>query len=499
MVPRTFLIAVPIAATGLVGGVLIAQPLPLRTSQRASPAVADSVPARSPAAFAGAEGYGAGSSGGRGGRIILVSTLANDGEGSLRACIDTAGPRVCVFRVNGLIRFTGRPPVITRPFLTIAGQTAPGDGITLAHSGGQDGVTPLLIKNTHDIVIRDIRVRPDLRGAVRGGNDAITFENSRNVILDHVSGSWALDENVNGQGDNDNITISWSIFAEGIPKHDKCALLGSDPTKPQRMSFIHNLCAHNGDRNPDMNFVPGSCIDVINNVFYNGRFQFAEVWESYGGTPVNIMENMFRAGPNTSPEAIGIDRQIIGSRGAAKVFVQGNAFDGAFTHEAVSLSGILAKRPVCPPSITPVSAEAAYNAVLQRAGAMPRDPVDQRIVAEVRERGGHIRKEPGTIPVSSPVRSPDDKDGDGMPDAWEQAHGTLPAVSDPWLDADGDGMANFDEYLDDAHQSLASRPPLALAQRPDPSSAAPQRCSIAAMISAMTKSPPSWVRWLSSL
>jgi len=409
-----------------------------------------------PEAFPGAEGYGALSAGGRGGKIIAVTTLADGGPGSLRECIDHQGPRVCIFRVAGVIRFTQRPPIITHPFITIAGQTAPGGGITLAHGGGPWGVTPLLIKNTHDVVIRDIRVRPDLRGDVRGGNDAITFENSRNVIIDHVSGSWALDENINGQGDNDNVTISWSIFAEGIPKHDKCALLGSDPTKPQRMSFIYNACAHNGDRNPDMNFTPESCIDIVNNIFYDAGSQFAELWESYGGTWANVVGNVFRAGPSTSPQAIGIDRQQIGSRGAGRLFLKDNLFEGTFTQLAPSLSEITVDSPVCPLSIKPITPQAAYDTVLRQAGAFPRDEVDRRVVADIRNRTGHIRKQPGTIPPIAPAQAEPDGDGDGMPDAWERAHGTQPDVSDPWQDADGDGIANLDEYLDDAHRRLVA-------------------------------------------
>src|SRR3546814_344804 len=108
----------------------------------------------------------------------------------------------------------------------------------------------------------------------------------------HVSGSWAADELVNPYGDNDNITISWSLFAEGIPRHDKCALLGGDPKGPQHLSFVGNLCAHNGDRNPDVNFRPGSCVKVINNIFYNAQSQFTEIWESYGGTPVSVVGNV---------------------------------------------------------------------------------------------------------------------------------------------------------------------------------------------------------------
>jgi pectate lyase len=407
-----------------------------------------------PLAFPGAQGYGAHAAGGRGGRVIAVDTLADSGAGSLRSFIVARGQRICIFRVSGVIRFTRRPPVIREPFLTIAGQTAPGGGIILAHAGGPEGFTPLLIKNTHDIVVRDIRVRPNIRGDFRGANDAITFENSRNIMLDHVSGSWALDENINGQSNNDNVTISWSIFAEGIPGHDKCALLGSDPTGPQKMTFMNNLCAHNGDRNPDMNFTPGSCIDVINNIFYDAGSQFAEVWESYCGSWVNIVRNMFRAGPSTSPSAVGLDRQEIGSRGPARVYIEGNHFDGEFLHQAGTLAAVLVDKPVCPLSIQPVSAQEAYNAVLKAAGAFPRDAVDQRIVAEVRARTGHIRKAPGAMPSLAAGKPYADRDGDGMSDAWEQAHGTNPDVADAWANTDANGFSNLDRFLYDAHHML---------------------------------------------
>src|SRR3546814_4172016 len=128
---------------------------------------------------------GAGSKGGRGGRILFVTSLADNGPGTYRACVEASGPRICIFRVSGLIRFTGRPPVIRNPYLTIAGQTAPGGGVTLAHSGGADGVTPVIIKQTHDVVVRHIRVRIDRPGIEKGASDALTFDDSRDHILDH--------------------------------------------------------------------------------------------------------------------------------------------------------------------------------------------------------------------------------------------------------------------------------------------------------------------------
>jgi pectate lyase len=416
-------------------------------------------PAPAKPAFPGAVGFGAGSQGGRGGRIILVTTLADSGPGSLRGCVTADGPRVCIFQVSGVIRFTSESPVIKKPFLTIAGETAPGDGITLAHGGGPTGFTPLLIKNTHDVIVRHIRSRPDLLGDIAGANDAITIENSTNIIVDHVSGSWARDENINGHRQNDNVTISWSIFAEGLTPHDKCALLGSDPKGPQKFSFIGNLCAHNGDRNPDLNFTPLSCVEVINNVFYNAASQFAEIWESYGGTSANIVGNTFRAGPNTSPSTIGIDRQQIKSLGAASVWLSDNTFEGKFSEQAPSLAEIISPHPVCQLSMMPQSSANAYDLVLQNAGTFPRDSFDTRIIGEVQNRKGKIRHQAGTMPILATGVAYADSDSDGMSDAWEKANGSKVNVADSWEDANGDGLSNLEEFLDYAHrQKMANKP-----------------------------------------
>lgn len=398
-------------------------------------------------AFPGAQGYGAVSEGGRGGEIIYVDSLADSGPGTLRECVEAKVPRVCIFRVAGTIRFTNAPPVIASPYLTIAGQTAPGGGVTLAHGGGRLGSTPLLIKGAHDIIVRHLRIRNDRIGGNRNGEDSITIENSRKIILDHVSASWARDEIINGFADNDSITISWSMFAEGIPDHDKCALLASDPIGPQRMSFIGNLCAHNGDRNPDINFPPGSCVEIVNNVFYNAQSQFAEIWESYGGTPVSLVGNTFRAGPSTAEKAVAIDREVVGSVGKASVYLQDNRFDGSFLNSSNALDDVIAARPPCPLTLASQPATEAYEAVLATAGAFPRDTVDSRIVRQVRDRSGRIRKEPGQIQEGSAGIPYADIDRDGMDDAWEKRAGTVVGEHDPWADADGDGELNLDQFL----------------------------------------------------
>lgn len=411
-----------------------------------------------PIAFPGAEGYGSHSAGGRGGRIIQVTTLADAGPGSLRACIDASGPRICVFRVGGIIRFTTVRPIIRNPYITIAGETAPGGGILLSHAGGRDAFTPLVIKKTHDVVVRHIRVRADKRGEQRESNSGFIIESSRNVILDHVSGSWAIDENVGGYAGNDNVTISNSIFAEGIPKHDKCALMASDPTGPQHFSFIRNLCAHNGDRNPDVNFPPKSCVEVINNLLYDAQSEFTEIWESYGGTPASVVNNYYKAGPSTEGRAPAVIRQLVGSTGAARIYLSGNSFDGVRVEQSPSIAGHLVSSPPCPLTITPVSADSAYQLVLQYSGAFPRDSVDRRIIGEARERTGHIVQGPGIMPDIANGTPYVDSDGDGMADSWERSHGLTVGVNDAWQDHDGNGWANIEEFLDFAsRERIAGR------------------------------------------
>jgi pectate lyase len=427
--------------------------------QQATPTIVppDPRPAAAPG-FAGAVGFGAKSQGGRGGRIMRVTTLADAGPGSLRACIEAKGPRVCVFAVSGVIRFTARPPVIANPYITIAGQTAPGGGITLAHAGAVGGRTPLVIKGTHDVIVRHLRIRNDRLGEERGAEDSVTIENSSFVIIDQVSASWARDELINGYADNDHVTISNSVFAYALPRHDKCALLASDPGDAQHFSFIANLCAHSGDRNPDVNFPKGSCVEVVNNVFYNAQSEFAEVWESHGGTPVSLVGNSFVAGPNTGKAAVGIVRQTVGSTGPASIYQTGNAFQGNFVHLAPSLKGYERGTPPCRLTVTPLAASLAYQHVLERAGAWPRDAIDARAVSEVRSRKGRITARPGAIPPVRSAASYLDRDGDGMDDGWEAKSGMNPAAPDPWADTDRDGLANLDEFLAAIDKTPRGRP-----------------------------------------
>ncbi|WP_205479954.1 pectate lyase [Sphingomonas arenae] len=459
---------------GLATATMLAAPYVLTSPKLPHVAAGESEPAELSAevkeapgrqAFPGAEGFGRFARGGRGGAIIPVTTLADSGPGSLRACIEASMPRVCVFRVAGVIRFTTERPIIRNPYLTIAGQTAPGGGILITHAGGFDGLTPVIVKGSHDVIIRHLRVRTDLNGERRGSNGSFLFEDSHDVIFDHVSGAWALDQIMSGEGFNNRITVSNSIFSQGIPRHDKCVLFASSPDNPQMISFLRNLCAHNGDRNPDLNLPPHSCVEVVNNIFYNGQSQFAEVHETSGGTPVSFVANIFRRGPNSRRDIAAIDRVLVESRGASRIHVEGNRLDGVRTLTTFPVSFVRSAQPVCPLQTRAVPAEQAYRDVLVHAGAHPRDSLDIRTVRDVREQGGRILKDPSAIrgprllPLIRPGQPYADQDGDGMSDRWETANRTNPGRADPWADADRDGWANLDEFLDFAHREvLANRP-----------------------------------------
>ncbi len=349
--------------------------------------------------------------------------------------------------MGGVFRFTTKPPIVRNPYLTIAGQTAPGGSVVVTHAGGSSARTPIVIKNTHDVIVRHIRVRLDRLSGNRKSDDAFTIENSRNVIIDHVSASWASDELINGYGDNDAITISNSIFSYGIPRHDKCALLASDPKGPQRLSFIGNVCAHNGDRNPDINFPPDSCVEVINNVLYNAQSQFAEVWESFGGSPVSIVGNTFVAGPNSNSRTQGIARNTIGSSGTAQIYLWDNEFRGNFDHVSSSARTALVESPPCAMTIQPQQAGRAYDDVLAKAGAWPRDTIDTKVISDIRNRSGRIVKQPGRISALPGGKPYSDFDKDGMDDNWEVSHGANPQLADTWADSNGDGVPNFENFL----------------------------------------------------
>jgi pectate lyase len=416
-------------------------------------------PAAAVEAFPGAQGFGAGARGGRGGEVHEVVNLNDAGPGTLRACVEASGPRTCVFRVGGTIAVSS--PIVARaPYLTIAGQTAPGDGIALrlARAPLRPG-SPLVIADVHDVVIRHIRLRPG-PGSERASTDALLIHNSHDVIVDHASMSWAPDENLGMGGAVRNVTAQWSIMAEGLYPHSKGTLACSVGWKCTNIALHHNLYVSNRDRNPELNGAAVGHIDVVNNVIHNPKSEYVEVWASWGGTLANVEGNTFRKGPNTNGWAHGLRYHDVGARGFPRVYVADNASE--VTLLAPGTAPHVVTRPVAPLSVAAESAAAAYEKVLARAGAWPRDAVDARLVAEVRDRSGRIISHPIEVfgwPELASGAAPPDADHDGMSDDWERAHGLDPGdPADRNVDQDRDGYTNLEEYLDELAASLVTGP-----------------------------------------
>ena len=456
-------------------------------------------------AFPGAWGGGMYSFGGRGGKVFVVTNLNDRGPGSFREACESGGPRTIVFNVAGLIRISA-PISIRAPYVTIAGNTAPGDGVCIA------GNTVEL--NTHDVVLRYLRFR-------RGKTDPVDRDDSLggnpvgNIMIDHVSTSWSLDENLSvyrhmyqPPGSTQalklptvNISIQNSISSESLNifHHAFGSTIGG-----LNSTFQHNLWACNTGRNPSVGMYGD--FTFVNNVLFNWRHRTID-----GGDHMslyNIINNYFKPGPGTPDEAIAYrilkpeserSKTVVDHFGKAYVngnFVEGHErvskdnWDGGVQPDAKSKSrdAVLAEIRVNEPfkhaPLQVQSAKEAYEYVLANVGAtLPRrDAVDERILKEVRtgvippisiakgstekakfygyaqqwqdELASLVPK--GFVTAPSEVGGwPDykgtpyqDTDGDGLPDAWEKQHGLDPTnSSDASADADSDGYTNIEEFL----------------------------------------------------
>jgi hypothetical protein len=379
-------------------------------------------------AFPGAEGGGRHAFGGRGGRVFVVTSLADSGPGTFREACEAGGPRIVVFNVAGIIRLKDRIR-IRAPYITIDGSSAPGDGVCIA------GNTVEL--DTHDVVVRHMRFR---RGEtdVRDRNDSIGGNPIGNIMIDHVSASWGLDENMSmyrhmyrpPDGAKDlklptvNITIQNSIFSEGLNTYHHAfgSTIGGT-----NCTFMRNLWANNTGRNPSMGM--GGDFTFVNNVIFNWRHRTTDGGD--GTSRVNSIANYFKPGPGT-PTDRPIGHRILKAESRTKppadkefgrFYVAGNVIEGnervtadnwaggvqfadeedvkgesldAYNRRYLSASRAAEPLPMAPLRIT--TAQEAYEEVLAGAGAtLPRrDAVDERIVKTVR-----------TGDVGPPVAEPD--------------------------------------------------------------------------------------------
>ncbi|HEY1164934.1 MAG TPA: polysaccharide lyase [Chitinophaga sp.] len=457
------------------------------------------------AAFPGAEGGGKFSFGGRGGKVLVVTNLDDDGPGSFRWACEQGGARTVVFNVAGIVRLKS-PLIIRAPYITIAGQSAPGNGVCIAGES--------VWINTHDVIIRYMRFR---RGETNVGrrDDAIGGNPIGNIIIDHVSASWGLDENMSmyrhmyndSTGTQEqkmptvNLTIQHSIFAEGLDtwNHAFGSTLGGE-----NATFMRNLWADNTGRNPSIGW--NGTFNFVNNVVFNWVHRSVDGGD-YTAT-FNIINNYFKPGPATSKTSLVGHRILNPESGRSKLkykvfgraYVDGNIMDGypAITKDNWA-GGVQVEdehdqdqpdagkytdymrftKPFPMAPVTIISAKEAFDYVLKNAGAtLPqRDPVDTRVIEQVRT--GKITypdnvKLPATqfehrrLPIDSYKMGiitdvsqvggyPEykgtaykDTDNDGLPDSWEKQHGlNANDATDASQDKDKDGYTNIEQFLNE--------------------------------------------------
>lgn len=415
-------------------------------------------------AFPGAEGGGVYSKGGRGGEVIYVTSLEDKTTpGTLRYAVTQPGTRTVVFGVSGTINLS-RALEIAEGALTIAGQTAPGDGICIAGY-------PVIVK-ANDVIIRFLRFRMGDLNNVEA--DALSVNDCQNVLIDHCSFSWSTDECVSCYG-NTNFTLQYSIISEslrisvhGKGKHGYGGIWGGT-----NASFHHNLLAHHDSRNPrfDHDYVNVKCagpIDYVNNVVYNWGSNSSYGGEGSskgaGGRHINMVNNYYKYGPATSS---GVKSRIIdpwvacdnctnSSEGKVPpggtlippvIYLSGNYVYGyadvtadnwkGSSHQDAEIKASTRWKGGLTLLSNEQTAEEAFETVLAKAGcSLHRDALDARIVDEVRngtatKKGSKGSKnglidtpsDAGGYPELKSEEAPADSDGDGMPDVWENEHG----------------------------------------------------------------------------
>jgi pectate lyase len=414
-------------------------------------------------AFPTAEGFGAAAVGGRGGRVFFVTSTEESGPGTLRECIEAEGPRNCVFRVAGTITLDAAALVIRNPFITIAGETAPGGGIAIRNSDKQ--IRPSIAIETNDVIIRHLRIRPGphVVKACCSGALGLYTKAATNVMLDHISFSWGSDETIDSE-DATNFTLQWALIGEpllhgGPGKRNRArnALF----TKGGNITVHHSLFVDGQFRNPQIKMAePGAVVDIVNNVLFSPLWQYViTLGDEWTKINANIVGNYKIAGKKRTSDRLVYILEESGK--GFSVYLRDN-YDETYRTDPLQpeaavlppkLRHYVTTEPFVAPSVRTTSPERAYFDVLQNAGATKpkRDPVDERLVRQVRDRSGKLLnsdpEEVGGWPDIEGGEAYRDGDRVGIEDGWERRSGLDPAnPHDGAADKDGDGWTNFEEF-----------------------------------------------------
>jgi pectate lyase len=434
-------------------------------------------------AFPTAEGSGAKTVGGRGGRVIEVTNLNASGAGSFKEACEAEGKRTIVFRVGGTIDLNGAEIIIRNDYLTIAGQTAPGEGIQLKNGG--------ISIRANEVIVRYLRIRPGPADTMIDALNIVSpsrHDRKKNVIIDHVSAFWGIDETMNAGSFFNNVTMQWSIIAEGLHcsiydnagvkeswkpcnkidgrdrwAHSRGSMVNSDS---RDITYHHNLLYRNYKRNP---LIQSSDGNIINNVMVNYQYQvYVEPFEEK--VRANFIGNYFRTYLHIRPPIRVYDLNK-GYDGKSGVYYRDN-YDSKFrpnsTYAENSIrifhkkndtkgDGHIHDRlePYLFDSVKIEPVQEAYKSVLEKVGASypKRDSADERVIAFV--RSGKAPKtlinnpsEVGGWPTLKGGKALVDSDHDGMPNSWERTHGLNPKIADGNLKTLSSlGYTNLEVYL----------------------------------------------------
>ena len=423
-------------------------------------------------AFPGAQGWGAVTSGGRGGKVIKVTNLNASGPGSLAEACAMDGPRIVIFDVSGVIRGNIK---ITKPHITIAGQTAPGAGITV------EGVISTWNLGVHDIIIRHVRVRR--QRDLGSGGDCIQIgglgprrTGTYNIMLDHLSLSWGNDEVIDLYHAHD-VTVQWCSVEEsddqGHPRGAHNYGIISAAEDNGAVSVHHNLWAHHSRRVPCMApYRENAADDFCNNLIYDCRGGYTDDGHANRArSPVNLHRNYYRRGPQTTgrmyPYALAPQMDYYvrdnyfeewGYQGHPRHWKPAGQPGGVPRWIQFNNNGRELDQPAPVPPIDMVDARQVYDLVLAKAGCWPRDRMTRRTVEEVKTASGAWGRNAPAAPTDewfleglTPGKPPADSDGDGMPDAWETAHGLNPNDS-----ADATRVVPAGKSKDDRHRGYTN-------------------------------------------